>query len=37
MLQGLTEEYDPMAMALESSGVNVTSDFVETTLLQNKR
>lgn len=34
MLQGLPEEYEPMIMALESSGQKVTSDFVKTKLLQ---
>lgn len=37
MLQGLTEEYEPMVMALESSGVDITADFIKTKLLQDKK
>lgn len=37
MLQGLTDEYEPMVMALENSGVEITSDFVKTKLLQDKK
>lgn len=37
MLQGLTADYEPMVMALENSGVEITSDFVKTKLLQDKK
>lgn len=37
MLQGLTEDYEPMVMALENSGVEITADFVKTKLLQDKK
>lgn len=37
MLQGLPEEYEPMTMALENTGVAITSDLVKTKLLQDKR
>ncbi|KAJ8715602.1 hypothetical protein PYW07_010084 [Mythimna separata] len=34
LLAGLPDYYKPMIMALESSGVNITSDYVKTKLLQ---
>lgn len=34
MLQGLTEEYNPMKMAIENSNIVLTSDYVKTKLLQ---
>jgi hypothetical protein len=34
MLNGLSDDYDPMIMAMESSGVKITSDYVRTMLLQ---
>jgi len=34
LLAGLPDYYKPMIMALESSGVNITADFVKTKLLQ---
>ncbi|CAB0002598.1 unnamed protein product, partial [Nesidiocoris tenuis] len=37
MLQGLTDTYDPMIMALESSGAKITTDFVKTKLLQDTK
>lgn len=37
MLSGLTPEYDPMVMAIESSGVQVTSDFIKVKLLQDDK
>lgn len=37
MLQGLTDDYEPMVMALENSGIDITSDFVKTKLLQDKK
>ena len=37
LLQGLTADYDPMVMALENSGVDITSDFVKTKLLQDRK
>lgn len=30
LLAGLTEEYRPMIMAIESSGTDITGDFVKT-------
>lgn len=37
MLQGLPDDYEPMAMALEHSAVEITSDLVKTKLLQDKK
>lgn len=37
MLQGLPEKYERVTMALKHSVVAITSDLVETKLLQNKR
>lgn len=37
MLQGLTEEYQPMCMALEHSATAITSDLVKTKLLQDTK
>ncbi|XP_039313806.1 uncharacterized protein LOC105196674 isoform X1 [Solenopsis invicta] len=34
MLSGLTEDYDPMVMALESANIRLTSNFVKAKLLQ---
>lgn len=34
MLQGLTEKYNPMKMAIENSNINLTSDLIKTKLLQ---
>lgn len=34
MLSGLTEDYNPMVMALESANIRLTSDFVKAKLLQ---
>lgn len=34
LLAGLSEHYKPMIMAIESSNVDITSDFVKTKLLQ---
>lgn len=34
LLAGLPEEYRPMIMALENSGVNITGDYIKTKLLQ---
>lgn len=34
LLAGLPEKYKPMIMAMESSGVNITGDFVKSKLLQ---
>lgn len=34
MLAGLPEKYQPMIMALENSGINITADFIKTKLLQ---
>lgn len=37
MLQGLPSFYDPMIMAIEHSGIDITSDLVKTKLLQDKK
>lgn len=37
MLSGLSEDYSPMVMALESANVKLTSDFVKTKLLQDTK
>ncbi|CAL1672080.1 unnamed protein product [Lasius platythorax] len=37
MLSGLTEDYNPMIMALESANVGLTSDFVKAKLLQDTK
>lgn len=37
MLNGLTSDYDPMVMALESANVTLTSDFVKAKLLQDNK
>lgn len=37
MLSGLTEEYDPMVMALENSTHTITSDLVKQKLLQDDK
>jgi len=34
MLQGLSEEYEPLRMALHNSAEKITSDLVKTKLLQ---
>lgn len=34
MLNGLSSDFDPMVMAIESSGADITSDFVKGKLLQ---
>lgn len=34
LLAGLSEEYKPMIMGLESSGMNITGDLIKTKLLQ---
>lgn len=34
MLAGLSENYKPMIMGLESSGIKISSDFIKTKLLQ---
>lgn len=34
LLAGLTDKYEPMIMAIESSGVQLTGDYVKTKLLQ---
>ncbi|XP_045541927.1 uncharacterized protein LOC123723402 [Papilio machaon] len=34
MLAGLSDNYKPMIMGLESSGIKITSDFIKTKLLQ---
>lgn len=34
LLAGLPDMYQPMIMAIESSGVNITSDFIKSKLLQ---
>jgi hypothetical protein len=34
LLQGLTSDYKPMRMAMENSGVELTTDYVKTKLLQ---
>jgi hypothetical protein len=37
MLQGLPSDYEPIVMALESSGAVITSNFVKSKLLQHSR
>lgn len=37
MLSGLTEEYDPMVMALENSTYTITSDLIKQKLLQDDK
>ena len=37
MLSGLTEDYNPMVMALESANVRLSSDFVKAKLLQDTK
>lgn len=37
MLSGLTEDYNPMVMALESANVGLTSDFIKTKFLQDTK
>ncbi|KAK9737824.1 hypothetical protein QE152_g10391 [Popillia japonica] len=34
LLRGLTSEYQPMKLALENSGVEITTDYIKTKLLQ---
>lgn len=34
LLAGLPEDYRPMIMALENSGVNITGDYIKTKLFQ---
>lgn len=34
MLSGLGDDFDPMIMAIESSGANITSDYVRSLLVQ---
>lgn len=37
LLSGLTQEYDPMVMALENSGQKIMSDFVKSKLLSDDK